>query len=466
MKEILLSVALPMYSAQSIAWLAMESLCRQECDFEWELLIAEETYPGSNFFGFANVVSYKERLEKAGCKRISYIPLNSKITLAQKWYLLSKEVSETSFGMLLQAADCYSPRLRLQISYNGFSLGNDWVQCRRGYFYNIPNKAWAMFDADTTLFYHPCSLNMGIAKKLLHKIYPETRINSSIDSWLYKFTNPQSVYYVSPSLFEDGIDSDGCNNISKNRENLIIGLQPPFVETGYRGQNVDKDIMARLEGMQSKNRDKYPDITIGIVATRTDMYERAITSVNAQIYPGKVFLKILNNFDKRLSIGAAFNRLVEQCKTPYITFLGDDDYIQPDYIAALIARRYIDTQETDSAVGYTCYLTLWNEEKSMIYEAAAPGLWETAYLLENKFDESLEKYVTASHYEEVVKRGDTIALADWYFGYMYYQHSGNTSGNKFEEEEKKIHPLINTNEHELREEVDSCLRRNEEKREK
>ena len=56
MKEILLSVALPMYSAQSIAWLAMESLCRQECDFEWELLIAEETYPGSNFFGFANVV--------------------------------------------------------------------------------------------------------------------------------------------------------------------------------------------------------------------------------------------------------------------------------------------------------------------------------------------------------------------------------------------------------------------------
>ena len=37
------SVTLPLFRSQYIAWLQLESLCRQQdVDFEWELLIAEE----------------------------------------------------------------------------------------------------------------------------------------------------------------------------------------------------------------------------------------------------------------------------------------------------------------------------------------------------------------------------------------------------------------------------------------
>ncbi len=39
----LLTVALPVWNGSRIAWLAMESLCRQEeIDFWWELVICEE----------------------------------------------------------------------------------------------------------------------------------------------------------------------------------------------------------------------------------------------------------------------------------------------------------------------------------------------------------------------------------------------------------------------------------------
>jgi len=60
-----LSVALPVWNSKRIAWLPMESLCRQlKPSCGWELIIFEEVHGeqlGEDFFR-----AYEERLKEAG----------------------------------------------------------------------------------------------------------------------------------------------------------------------------------------------------------------------------------------------------------------------------------------------------------------------------------------------------------------------------------------------------------------
>ena len=111
-----LTVALPVYNSKKIAWISIESLCEQiNIDFNWELIVYEEKHEQSVFPELLDL--YIEKLKSVNCSRIVYITNNEKVSLVEKWIEIGKNVSDSSKCFLLQAADCYSPKTRLKISY-------------------------------------------------------------------------------------------------------------------------------------------------------------------------------------------------------------------------------------------------------------------------------------------------------------------------------------------------------------
>jgi hypothetical protein len=234
--NITLTVALPLYRAQNIAWLALESLCRQDVIFSyfrWELLIAEEQFDSP--LGQAAIETYADRLTLVNCARIEYVPLQSWIPLSEKWRLLGNLASPTSLGFLLQAADCYSHPLRLRNSWELFSSPNppDWIQARRGYFFDFKSQRTLEFDYQS----YPvpsssrCSLDIGAKTDWFRKV-PVSQTRRFVDHWLFQqFTAqkaaPLNVDWTPDSDFHLSLNTSGLNNVS-NRDDFFTNPSPPF----------------------------------------------------------------------------------------------------------------------------------------------------------------------------------------------------------------------------------------------
>ncbi len=236
------TVGLPMYRSKEIAEISLESLCRQKnVDFEWELLIIEEK---KGAFGSKNLNKFLPRLKDIGCTRLEYYSIDKWIPLSMKWHHLSKNASVTSECFLLKAADCFSQPDRLKETANIF-LNNkeiDWVQSKKGYFYDIESESVTMFNHDLCFVQtregkvpHPCALNMAARTSLLNKIKP-SNIRRSVDSHIFKELtsikqSPLNVEWLKSPNWKNGLDTHGLNNISRKRGDMIKRNAPPFEET-------------------------------------------------------------------------------------------------------------------------------------------------------------------------------------------------------------------------------------------
>src|SRR3972149_2926809 len=174
-----ISVGLPLFDARRIGWLALESLCNQVSKYKWELLIMEEE--GEEAMGESEVMKYKKRLFDAGCFRLVYIPIKTRIPLSIKWIKLA-DLASTEF-FLLQAADCYSYPKRIENTINALSNGIDWFQCNKGYFYNVNLKKTILFNVENSAKFNT-GLNMATKLKHLVELPIETKW-SSIDHWIF-----------------------------------------------------------------------------------------------------------------------------------------------------------------------------------------------------------------------------------------------------------------------------------------
>ena len=238
------TVALPCYNAKNIGWIAMESLCRQDpTSFDWELIICEEPHEkmlGKDFFA-----SYKDRLMEAGCRRILYISPEKWTPLPQKWRAIGIAAHRHSKSFLLHAADCYSPKGRLELSHELIEKGYDWIDYIKGYFYSIHQKKLVLYDAMTLkLKKRKRNLNMAFPTKYARKL-PLSDKKRLIDKWLFNCIIPKKIYRVKelyPSL-----DTHGENNISK-REDSFITPKPPYTVTTKKIEEIGlpKDITDRL----------------------------------------------------------------------------------------------------------------------------------------------------------------------------------------------------------------------------
>jgi hypothetical protein len=229
---------MPLYKARDIAWLALESLCRQkDIDFEWELIIIEED---EKCVGEALVRSYESRLSAVGCRTpVTYISLSKWIPLAQKWRQIA-QIADSN-GFLLVAGDDYSNPNRLAETKKLFeTTGAEWIHTQLGYFYDIVRDNLAVWDHSLTSGFltskvsHPCGAEKAIRTELM-KALPESDKARHVDGWIFweieqlLGRTPNAIWNKSES-WKKGLFTDGFNSISNHRSNFYKKKTPkgPF----------------------------------------------------------------------------------------------------------------------------------------------------------------------------------------------------------------------------------------------
>ena len=249
-----LSIALPMFKSKHIAWLALESLCRQQnIDFEWELIISEETNKEYDYFGRDEIFKYVEKLTNIGCERIEYIPLDIWVPLSKKWKLISNSCSETSKCFVLQAADCYSFPKRLKETYDIIVKKDfDYVSSQVGPFYDIKTKLAMMYDMRKRPKVH--GLNMAL-KPFYIKNLPDEIIRRGIDSWIVKNLKKQNkkfrYFHNNSESCLHGVDTNGINNISTQRLKIMQVRKDVYPYEIEIWRYIPKDILQKLDEMST-----------------------------------------------------------------------------------------------------------------------------------------------------------------------------------------------------------------------
>ncbi len=255
-----MTVSLPLFKNGNIAWLAMESLKRQvfpnDFPVQWELIVYEDNI--KPVFGRANIMGYREALEKIGCARIEYVLHDRHLGLNQKWVNIANTASPESQFMILQDADCYSHPWRLQFTYNQMLEKKlDWVDSNRAVFYDIPSGCFAEYKKPTKT----TGLNIGVNIKLVKTIYaPEkARMTTGLNKWLLIMNmEKKGKAFFRKDHFRDegwknGLDTNGegkaMNQIKRGDD--IQNFVPPFYP--YKGDTsycIDGNTFNRLLEMK------------------------------------------------------------------------------------------------------------------------------------------------------------------------------------------------------------------------
>lgn len=176
-----LTVGLPIYNSKEIAWLSMESLCRQEnpgC--EWELIVCEDRHTDSaEYLNEGFFLSYKQRLNAAGCVRILYISPLGHVKLANKWKMMALAADDKSEYFLLQGADDYSPAKRLVDTVSAADGLPTVIAYRDAFAFDIIRNKFSYFRNDSDTF----RLFMAVRTPLIQKIN-ESELKSGIDHYI------------------------------------------------------------------------------------------------------------------------------------------------------------------------------------------------------------------------------------------------------------------------------------------
>ena len=227
------TVAMPVWDAKDIAWLSMESMCRQvNVSFGWELLVCEEKHAQQLHKDW--FLGYQDRLEKVGCISIKYITQDTKLTLAEKWSLMGKAADKDSKFFALWAADDYSHKYRLIDSMEAMDKGHDWFSMGRSYFYD--------FITDKIILYRKVGRNgtgiqMCCATELARKL-PMRRRAKIVDFWFARTANPQNILRDRSDHWRGTLCTNGFNTISKKRGRYFVKPVFPFNATDIKLEKI------------------------------------------------------------------------------------------------------------------------------------------------------------------------------------------------------------------------------------
>ncbi len=235
------TVALPTWENKDIIWLQLESLCKQETQYKWELVVCEEQT--ENMAGEEMILTYRERLNKAGCQQLTYIPLQEHTPLSKKWWIISQHSKGSTF--ILAASDNYSPPNRIEFTHNKIKSGYNWVDVGVGLFlhlFTFKTSTYKNLPTETGLF-------MGTKTTYIKKLkgpWPK----KGIDSWIREQMHIFPRYRHSIPLL--GIHTDGANKISIKRKNQYLpkNSRSNYFNTPTQKVEdiiVDKEIINRLK---------------------------------------------------------------------------------------------------------------------------------------------------------------------------------------------------------------------------
>jgi len=233
-----MTVGLPVYNGKDIAWLVMESLCRQKTHESWELVISEEKHEGQAGEDFFN--SYFDRLREVNCFKIKYVVPERKITIGEKWAHVAKASSGNSKMLILCDADNYYHDGLIQLSADVYRRGHDWLATNKGFFYNFVSRKLVLYDRDWFT-----GLEMAVDMKLAKKI-PFREKEKMANAWVYRQTAPKKPFIIGREI--KTLCTHGFNNISGGRGRMIDELKKPFYETDKKLEYiVPEDIAKRIQ---------------------------------------------------------------------------------------------------------------------------------------------------------------------------------------------------------------------------
>jgi len=238
----MISVALPVWNSKKIAWLCMESLCRQCAKVKWELIVFEERHEealGEEFFK-----GYKDRLKEAGCVKIKFLTRDEQITLSEKWQVIAQRCKGDM--MCLCAADNYYHPFMIQDSADAYAKGHDWFYTVKGYFLNFENGKIVIYDRPDA----ETGLQMAISTKLARRLPPGVKLYKNIDRWTKRHCNPRYPVIDKSDHWQGTLCTHGYNNISLKRGKVINNLMLWFSATDKTLKDiVPGDIINKIEGL-------------------------------------------------------------------------------------------------------------------------------------------------------------------------------------------------------------------------
>lgn len=202
------TVALPVWRMRDIAWLQLESLCRQENAGEWELIVSE----CEGHFALKEARERMDRLHAAGMSSFRYIHNEKRIPLGLKWRQIARYATGDAF--LLCAGDNYSPPNRIALSRHYIGV-YDWFDVSSGLFYDIATREtgqWVRRDKFQS------GLWMATKTKYMREL-GDNPPASSIDGWIKQHL-PNNMEWMQLPGPLNGLHTDGKNTISKHRSSL------------------------------------------------------------------------------------------------------------------------------------------------------------------------------------------------------------------------------------------------------
>ena len=209
-------------------WLPMESLCRQETKYPWELIIFEEKHDeqcGKDYF-----TPYFERLCAAGCVSFRYLTSEEKLPLSKKWVRLSQQAHEDSVMFCICAADNYYQKDMVEDTGKAYDDGYDWLVTKKGFFYNFQTKQLVLYDKPQSAV----GLQMSGATKLMQTLPNESKFRL-LDSWIYAKTAPKKPLSGVNTMT---LCTHGYHNISQARGEMINKSVYPFYETDKKLEDI------------------------------------------------------------------------------------------------------------------------------------------------------------------------------------------------------------------------------------
>lgn len=258
------TVALPLYNMNSIVWLCLESLCRQnKPEKGWELIVFEElhlTAVGESF-----IRRYEERLCEVGCERIVYLTDKERLPLSHKWILISKAAAETSKYYCLCAGDNYYHPWMLQDAEINIEQA-EWCVQTKGYFYDfslgkVVLYSYPVINYNRSLIHndHPVLLGAFVGLQMTAltdwvRNFPMEEKHRGVDTWFSQRMQMESIrrkgreyslvcFVDGSDHFENTLCTNGLNNISTGRINFFKEERLPFYKTDKKlEQIVPEDI--------------------------------------------------------------------------------------------------------------------------------------------------------------------------------------------------------------------------------
>jgi len=174
-------------------------------------------------------------------------------------------------------------------------------------------------------------------------------------------------------------------------------------------------------------------VSIIVIHSRNEWWQECIQSIDRSFYPNKELI-IIENMDRKKTIGKCWNEAIGKAKGEMCLFVGDDDAITPEYIMSCVLS-FIDRRSKGIMIeGVASNCMAVNVEEGAMTPALmyVTGMWTTDFLLENPFDETLKKKVDYHWMENGAKKfGHNLT---WNFGYIYRQHEGQVSGINLDKE--------------------------------